>query len=273
MDLQIFSADASGNITLFVATPVERNQYRSIALQLLNNPGLNGEQVAFIVPGSNTSWDGGFEMCGLEFCCNATRSFGLYLATLQKERQPRLNDDFTVKVNASGVKEIMTVSGNVKTKRVWVPLPPPLSVTPREMSVGTESIGCVQVELDGITHIVLNDIDFDDHLADLIHEILVKESNPPALGVLFYQSVKKSMIPLVYVRDVDSRFLEGSCGSGTAALACALSYQNPDGRYRYETKQPQGALSSETTIKDGRIASVTVDGIVDIGPVKTVVID
>jgi len=272
MELKIFSANASGNVTLFVTTPVERIKYGAFAQRLLNDPELNGEQVAYIVPDSNPSWDGKFEMCGLEFCCNATRSFGLYLALSQRKQNNLAANEFSVKVHASGMREIMTVSGNLKTRWVSVLLPPPLSIARRTILIQRQSIQCTMVEMDGIGHVVLMDLEFDDSLADSIHEIFQKESDPVAMGVLFYNSIDKSMIPVVYVREVETKFLEGSCGSGTAALACALSYEKPDGRYRYDTKQPQGELSSEAIIKDGRVTSVTVDGIIDIEPIKTVVI-
>ena len=82
-NLDIIIADSSGNITIMVLTPVERNEYKNVAQQLLDMEELGGEQVAFVLS-APADTDAGqpivpsMEMCGLEFCGNASRAFAFY---------------------------------------------------------------------------------------------------------------------------------------------------------------------------------------------------
>ena len=73
-NIRVRVADASGNITIFVLDKFQRNQYQDIATQLLSMEALGGEQVAFVT-GKNS-----MDMCGLEFCGNASLSLAAWLA-------------------------------------------------------------------------------------------------------------------------------------------------------------------------------------------------
>ena len=75
--LDVLVADCSGNITIMVLTPVDRSDYKVVAQALLDNEAMGGEQVAFVVPCGPSDK---MEMCGLEFCGNASRAFALYTA-------------------------------------------------------------------------------------------------------------------------------------------------------------------------------------------------
>ena len=88
-NLDVVIADPAGNITIMVLTPVDRKDYAQVAQQLLKDKTLNGEQVAFMLPDSDrkqttnhndslsdNDLSAGYpamEMCGLEFCGNASR--------------------------------------------------------------------------------------------------------------------------------------------------------------------------------------------------------
>ncbi len=270
MKLELFSANASGNVTLFVTSPVSRKEYGLYAQKLLANPSLGGEQVAYIIQESNPRWDGKFEMCGMEFCCNATRSFGLKLALEEEKNQGHRTMPSVLRICASGMDQILTVAANTKTMETSVLLPPPLSLSKKSIKLGSNFINATVVELEGIMHVVLMDIPYDNTIVDVIRHIVMKDYNPMAVGVLFYNQISQSMFPAVYVRDVDTTYLEGSCGSGTAALAAALSYEKTDGTHYYSFQQPVGSLSSSVVKKDGHLVSVSVEGPIILSPSITV---
>ena len=77
--IKIIVADPAGNITIFVKDHFDRSEYTQVARQLLEMKELRGEQVAFILDTSSCGRaQGKMEMCGLEFCGNASRSFLLH---------------------------------------------------------------------------------------------------------------------------------------------------------------------------------------------------
>ena len=89
IDLIVF--DPAGNTTIMVLTPVPRSEYADTAKRLLEidfdehcswRGTAYGEQVAYIVPEDDSGRNEPImEMCGLEFCGNASRSFAYYRVT------------------------------------------------------------------------------------------------------------------------------------------------------------------------------------------------
>ena len=75
INLDVFIANASGNTTAFVLTPTDRKFYTEVAKDLMTVCKV--EQSAFV---KNTRINSGdFDMAGMEFCGNATRSFAGFL--------------------------------------------------------------------------------------------------------------------------------------------------------------------------------------------------
>ncbi|MGL4484997.1 MAG: hypothetical protein ACRCUS_08615, partial [Anaerovoracaceae bacterium] len=72
MKLEIAILNPAGNITAFVKTKVNREDYSRVANAIMTDPKVietaQVEQVAFILN------DYTMEMCGLEFCGNASRA-------------------------------------------------------------------------------------------------------------------------------------------------------------------------------------------------------
>ena len=83
MELNILRADPAGNITIFVLDQVEKAQRAAIAEKIMAIPALKAEQVGYVCPAEDDA-DGHMEMMGGEFCGNATRAYGMYIAR-QKE--------------------------------------------------------------------------------------------------------------------------------------------------------------------------------------------
>ena len=79
MELNILRADPAGNITVFVLDPVEKAQRAAIAEKIMAIPELKAEQVGYACLAEDDV-DGHMEMMGGEFCGNATRAYGMYIA-------------------------------------------------------------------------------------------------------------------------------------------------------------------------------------------------
>ena len=81
---------------------------------------------------------------------------------------------------------------------------------------------------------------------------------------MFLDTKTLNMTPVVYVKNVDSTFVEGSCGSGSAATAYYLSEDMEDGEHSFELKQPRGTILAKSVIEDGEIKKLSIEGLVSI---------
>lgn len=268
--INIIVADPAGNITIFVKDRFGREDYQNVATQLLAMEELKGEQVAFIldVPECGRA-EGRMEMCGLEFCGNASRSYGLIRA-----HEMGICGEGKVFIDISGCNEILTVDVNTETGFTKVKMPLPVSMTEfdlsklpiddlkanpmAEMLLRRASL----VNFGGIVHVVLSDIQAKPETFELIKDVVMEKYNPPAIGVMFCDSRENKMIPVVYVRDVDTTYFEGSCGSGTTACAAAFGTIMGDGTHNFSFPQPAGTIDSTIEIYKGKIQKVTIEGIV-----------
>jgi len=81
----VIIANPAGNITAFVLdNNIEKKDYIYVANKLMEIAELEIEQVGFVKE-PKLGGELRLEMMGGEFCGNATRSFGLYLAMLKGE--------------------------------------------------------------------------------------------------------------------------------------------------------------------------------------------
>ena len=96
--------------------------------------------------------------------------------------------------------------------------------------------------------------------------------NPPALGVMFCSSdIKKdggasicTMTPVVYVKDVDTTYFEGSCGSGTTACASSFGLDQGDGIHHFVFRQPAGTIEATAHISEGQVEKIYIEGKVEL---------
>lgn len=268
--INIIVADPAGNITIFVKDRFGREDYQNVATQLLAMEELKGEQVAFIldVPECGRA-EGRMEMCGLEFCGNASRSYGLIRA-----HEMGICGEGKVFIDISGCNEILTVDVNTETGFTKVKMPLPVSMTEFDLSklpIDDLKVNPMAemllrraslVNFGGIVHVVLSDIQAKPETFELIKDVVMEKYNPPAIGVMFCDSRENKMIPVVYVRDVDTTYFEGSCGSGTTACAAAFGTIMGDGTHNFSFPQPAGNIDSTIEIYKGKIQKVTIEGIV-----------
>ncbi|MBR4861836.1 MAG: hypothetical protein IKU09_06520 [Firmicutes bacterium] len=260
-NIDIIVANPSGNITIFVKTPVPRSEYQTVASQLLAMKELGGEQVAFILQNPQIEGiDGSMEMCGLEFCGNASRSFALVLA---QEAGDCGTSAKTVLV--SGCDEPLTVELDMDMNTAKIRMPNPVSCEKKQE--------CTIVDFGGILHIIVEDLPPSKEVFDLLKDRVYEQLNPPAMGVMFWNTEEKKLTPVVYVKEVDTTYFEGSCGSGTTAMAAAFSLGREDGTYSWSIPQPEGTIDATAVVKDGRAAEIYIDSPVDVKPLQTVEVE
>ena len=141
-------------------------------------------------------------------------------------------------------------------------MPLPVSMTERE------DLGGTLVDFGGITHLVLEDSEASDERFEELKNKVAEESDPPAFGVMFMKG--DELTPVVYVKDVDSVYYEGSCASGTTAVMAARACGKADGTYNYDIKQPCGELSGSVTVSGGNVSGLSIEGPVGLGEEMTV---
>jgi diaminopimelate epimerase len=152
-------------------------------------------------------------------------------------------------------------------------MPVPLSITTMDETPVAMLNGASLVDLGGIMHVILMDIPANQENFDLIKYYINETYNPPAMGVMFYDTEKNQLTPVVYVRDVDTTYFEGSCGSGSTAVAAAFSAEEKSGIFQFEINQPAGMIISTIEKAHGAIKNVWIQGPVTLSEVKAVTID
>lgn len=271
--IEIVVANPSGNITIFVKTPCIREQYQKIATQLLALEELGAEQVAFVRNLGNASADsteaasdlvadidGAMDMCGMEFCGNASRAFALMLA--QDENKI---GKISKRVQVSGCEEPLTVEVDMESQRAKIRMPNPKSCEKID--------GKCIVDFGGILHMIVEDeIPSEECFKQYCKEIY-KHGNPPAVGVMFWDSAEEKMTPVVYVKDVDTVYFEGSCGSGTTALAAARALDCEDGTYTWSVPQPEGIIDVTAVVRGRNAEEIYIDSTIAIGEPMTMEVE
>jgi len=261
-NIRVQVANASGNITIFVLDYFPRSQYQDVATQLLAMEDLGGEQVAFV------TGDTSMEMCGLEFCGNASRSFALMLA---KERQ--IENTAKIQIQVSGCNETLGVDVDPANNYTRIKMPLPVSVIHME-DTGIDFLeGACLVDLDGIMHAVVTDVEASDANFVLAKDYINDKYAPPAMGVMFFDSEKNFLTPVVYVRDVDTTYFEGSCGTGSTAVAAAFTVEETSGIFQFELEQPAGMIIATIEKAHGEIKNIYIQGPVVLHDVQEVSVE
>ena len=252
--LRIFIADPAGNRTIFVLSPVERRRYSSLSEKLLSLEQLDGEQVAFIRP-EIEGCSRRMEMGGMEFCGNASRSFGLYLA-----KEQGITGVCQVEIQVSGINHSLWVTANTNQDTASIEMPLPLT----HDRLDFEGQPLPLVVFDVIFHVIAVGMPATEKTFSEIKAEVLKNYDPSALGVMFFHEEKQFMTPVVWVKDINSTFFEGSCGSGSVALACALTDPIESGQHRFTIHQPKGHLMVDIHKDQGQITGLLLDGKVEL---------
>jgi len=265
---KILVADPANNITIFVLDPVENPTERTaLARAMLADTSLKAEQVGFVIPPASGAKGGlwHLEMAGGEFCGNAARSFGLYVA-----RQQGLKGKAEVFVSVSGAAGPVRVEADLEKGRAAAEMPAPIGAE----TLDYEGRSLPVIVFEGISHIIAADLEAKSetfYAVKLSLErklTLLGEGFPAALGVMFYDTAAAFMRPAVYVLSVDSLIFESSCGSGCAALGVWLSRELLDGAATYGITQSGGVIETRVVKKAGELTRLTIGGEVKLGEMR-----
>jgi diaminopimelate epimerase len=187
---ELVIADPAGNITALVSGHVEDRA--ALAHRIMADKALKVEQVGFVVPPDGDAhklWR--LEMSGGEFCGNAARSFGLYVA-----EKSGLSGKHTISVEISGMKGSIPVRVDTEAGTAEAEIPGPAA----EKTIEYEGRSLPVIIFDGITHVIAPGFKPAEKMFYGVKEIIEREGEvPEALGLLFWDEGARRMIPLVYV--------------------------------------------------------------------------
>lgn len=250
MKMTLVRADPAGNITALVTTPVDRQDYTAVSTYILQQGIVQAQQVGFFT----APQIGGavrLEMMGGEFCGNALRSAGLYWAWSQG-----LRGTCSIEVEISGARWPLTVTVQPESGFASAQMPLP-KLMEEHILYGQRY---APVVLEGIVHLVC-DVPLQEleALERTMAEACVR-FHQKACGILFFDAQAQRMTPVVYVAGTGSIVYEGSCASGTTALAAVLAHRAGDGLHSYPVRQPGGEITALVRKSGGRITEVSIGG-------------
>ncbi|MBO5994972.1 MAG: hypothetical protein J6Q41_05620 [Firmicutes bacterium] len=251
-NVNITVADPAGNITIFVKDRFDRKHYPAVANQLLDIEKLRGEQVAYVIDLEGK--DGSLpkmEMCGLEFCGNASRSFALLAAKAQG-----LKGENMITIDVSGSDEPLDVMVNTDTDYTKIKMPKALRVFDEEIF----GIPAQIADYGGIMHVVVRNIEATEDTFNKYKDYINEKYDPPAMGVMFWDEKTETLAPVVYVKDVDTTYFEGSCGSGSTATATCFGLLDGEGEHHYRLPQPAGTIDTTCIVRNGVAEEVYIEG-------------
>ena len=237
MELNILRADPAGNITVFVLDPVEKAQRAAIAEKIMAIPALKAEQVGYACAAEDDV-DGHMEMMGGEFCGNATRAYGMYIA----QQKGGLS---SVRLRVSGCDHVVTAQVDLKSGTARAEMPCPRSVK-RVTVNGHEG---TLVDLTGIAHFVVEGVEPSEGFFRAAESIFSGIAGLDACGVIFLDAEKRSMIPLVKVIE-----------TGSVACAVAQSERMENGGFSCEYRQPAGAVRASVERQGGNVIAASIGG-------------
>ena len=262
MNLDYCIADPAGNVTVIVTSPVEKSEYAAISRRLLEL--IDGaEQVGFLV---EPCFGGAvrLEMMGGEFCGNALRCAALYHAkeTVGFEKG-------IVKTEISGCDRVFDVAVDMTESSAEAEMPLPVDT---DIAMLWKTRIADAVIFDGIVHCV----SYQDHsdikpawLKESLRSLAI-QYRTSAVGLLQVDKEKLAVTPIVYVVSTDTMVYEGSCASGSEAVAICLVEDEPDGIYTYELTEPEGVLSVTAVKENGDVTSVRIGGMIGLGEKKEI---
>ena len=208
--IEYFIFNPGGNLTALVINNHYNNHQKKQINDWILKKHQTLEQVGFI-----DEYKYELQMAGGEFCGNATRCAIKYYLSKNQEKE--------MIIKVSGMEEPLDGGSNLDEK-IWVDIPV------KEIKDATQE-GVKIVRLEGITHIVLNEVASkkyivnQEKLKDYAKEIIeYMKIDDKAVGVLFTEKAEEKikLYPIVWVKDIETLFFETACGSGTVAVtACS----------------------------------------------------
>ena len=183
----IVVANPANNITVFVLDYIEREDYKYIAKDILENTDFNAEQVGFVkepIMGGDVR----LEMMGGEFCGNASRSIGMLFA-----RQNNIESG-NVLVEITGSDRPLNTKVDLENETSEIDMPIPKGIE----SINVSGLGKFPIVLiDGINHIIAESVDATDENFEKFKKAVYENYDIEAFGVMFFDKEKNCIIPAV----------------------------------------------------------------------------
>ena len=255
MNISYTKIDPSGNITLIVDSFVPREEQSRIAALLMERDP-EAEQVGFLEAPKDPCCAVRLQMMGGEFCGNATLS-----AAAVVMRQLGLDaGDMLIEVSGSPgpvkVTGVMSAPGRFDGE---VDMPLPESIYECSFLDGFDCHTLPLVRFPGICHAIVSAGTLTREKAEAVIGPWCRQIGSEALGLMFFDKDKNTLTPLVYVESTGTAVWEGSCASGTAAVASYLA--ELDGEYASVCLfEPRGRLSAEAACSGSQVTSLKLSG-------------
>ena len=278
-------ADPSGNKTAFVLSGARREDYQSIAKYIMEKTDYGAEQVAFV---KSTH---AFDMSGMEFCGNAARAFALISAKGMIDGKASDESRTSLAVSINDMPKPVVCGVDLESGHASASIPLPKRIKILKHCDFRPAEGKTVVVMEGITHLIADGLEYNEQDFDQIRQAMQEQFDPDALGVMYLDRETLEMTPVVHVPSVGSTFVEGSCGSGSAAAAYYLTTHRDtsvkpteedgqaeqaekpeetclsdgareieDGTYEYELKQPAGTINASCMIEGGEPRALFIEG-------------
>lgn len=199
------------------------------------------------------------EMAGGEFCGNALRSLA-YLLLKGKKGELSIQMSGVPKPLKTGVKELNTSFARM-----------PICNSFSSVQIIDNNI--YKVEMYGITHLIslLPQNSDEGNLKKLGKQMLEDAQllySQPACGVMYISKDIKEQLsiqPIVWVRDIQTLFLESACASGTTAVGLWQSSINKLPKTKLSVKQPSNQLITvEVTQNNQSFIDASINGPIQI---------
>ena len=251
MNISYTKIDPAGNITVIVDSFVPREQQSRVAAELMKRD-VTVEQVGFLEKPDDPCCAVRLQMMGGEFCGNASLSAAAVIFSRAGLAEGLYCEEL---FEVSGAPEPVKISGSMVNRtcfdgEVAMPLP--------ECSFldGFEGYTFPLVRFPGICHAIVPVGTIERERAKAVIASWCRQLGADALGLMFFDRDKHTLTPLVYVASTDTAVWEGSCASGTAAVAAYLA--ELDGEYAsVRLTEPRGTVSASATYSASQVRSLT----------------
>lgn len=208
--LEFVKLDPAGNSTLlYNIKNLKKEEITKVSESLKKKEYLDAEQIGFIN-------ENHIQMLGGEFCGNASRSFGVYLAKNDKEFQERRS--YTITCSGEDTPIELEIIGSTTENRFFSKIKMPRYISMQNIDLN--KIEICKVEFSGITHFIFESKGISSSVVELIKSYCQKHKIKN-FGVMFFDKEDCFMVPYVNIESIGGCW-ENSCASGTAALGFYL---------------------------------------------------
>lgn len=264
-EIDFLKFNPTQNMTVLVSTNSPREEYQSIASQLMSYESVYAEQVGFIQKSCKGEAVLCLQMAGGEFCGNACMAAA---ANVAFKKGLKTNDLMEIFLEASGADgliacQVKNVEGSYYCQ---VKMPIPEKIDQKIIECDGDELNIAIVRYREFFHIVLEVEEFDDWVrarAQKLAKLLGVTIGNALVGILLFKPDTNELAPLIYVSQVGSLIWERGCGSGTASLGAYLSWKSKSS-IESPIKQPGGTIDVSASFDEDKVKGLKIGGFVDI---------